>query len=536
MDPSKTSIQVKILAALVAVFLSLMIATTWHTAASERAMASELARQKAFDTATSFFDGVNTMMLTGTMAQRELLRQKLLAHDDITETRIIRGKAVVDTFGPGNPEEHILDELDRRALQGETIVEPGEDAAGRSITVLSPIVATADFRGTNCLTCHVVPEGTVLGTTRVTYSLAAIDARIDRNILVSGAINVLMLVIGVVAITWLLHRIVTSPLQRVRDTMALVENDADLTRELDVRSRDEIGALATAFNGMLRRFRASLGEVSTTTGQLQRVAGDIATVSSQTAQAAEQQRGETDTVAAAITQLQSTAAQVREGATGAAEASVDADRTANEGATTTRAAIDGIHDLVNEIERAAEVIEHLDRRSASVGGVLDVIKSIAEQTNLLALNAAIEAARAGEQGRGFAVVADEVRTLANRSHESTQEIERIVEQLQLGARDAVAVMSRAKQSAEKRREQVETADSGLNLIAERVSHIRDLNAQMAVAAREQSVVTENVGHNVVTISQLAERTSTDAAQATTVSGELLQLAAKLECMVKQFRF
>jgi methyl-accepting chemotaxis protein len=536
MNSINISVQTKILIALAAVFVSLMIATNWHMAVSERAMVQELAEQKARDTASSFFDGVNTMMLTGTMAQRDLLRRKMLAHEDITETRIIRAASINDIFGPGNPEQGVQDDLDRRALNGETVIRQGHDANGRNVTVVLPIVATKDFRGTNCINCHVVDEGTVLGATRVSYSLAGLDQRIDRNLLVSGGLNVVILVVGIIVVTWLLRRIVVRPLSEMRETMQAIETDADLTRRLRVVSNDEIGSLSSAFNQMLGRFNGSLSEVSDTTQRLKEVAGQIASVSAQTASAAEQQRTETDAVATAITELESTAVQVREGASGASDASVEADRTAAEGASTTRAAIDGIHVLVSEIERAAEVIERLDQRSQSVGAVLDVIKSIAEQTNLLALNAAIEAARAGEKGRGFAVVADEVRTLANRSHESTQEIENIVEQLQVGARDAVSVMNRAKQSAEERREQVESADSGLNQIAERVGHIRDLNAQMASAAREQSAVTQDVSRNVVNISQLAERTATDAEQATSVSNMLLDLSDQLEALVRRFKF
>jgi methyl-accepting chemotaxis protein len=536
MQATRTSVQTRILAALTAVFVALMIATTWHMAASERTMVSELAEQKALDTASAYFDGVNTMMLTGTTAQRDVLRNKVLAHQDITETRIIRGEEVNKVFGAGNPEQRVVDDLDRRALTGEAIVVHRKDPNGRSVTVLTPIVASSDFRGTNCLTCHVVSEGTVLGATRVSYSLAGLDAQIDRNLLVSGGLNVLMLIIAISVMTWLLRFIVIKPLGKMRESMSHIEANADLSCRLANRGDDEIGGLSRAFNSMFERFGESLREVLDTTTQLKSVAGQITETSAQTTQAAEQQRSETDMVATAITELESTALQVREGATSAADASIEADRTAHEGAATTRAAIEGIHDLVAEIERAADVIEQLDQRSQRVGGVLDVIKSIAEQTNLLALNAAIEAARAGEKGRGFAVVADEVRTLANRSHESTREIENIVEQLQIGARDAVDVMTDAKLSAEKRREQVQTADSGLNLIAERVARIRELNARMASAAHEQSMVTQDVSRNVLTISQLAERTATDAEQTTEVSNKLMRLSNQLESLVGRFRF
>ena len=530
------SIQVKIVAGLAAVFVTLIIATTWHMAHTERQMVMSLAEEKALDTARSYFDAVNTMMLTGTVAQRGLVRDKVLTHEDITEARIIRGAGVNSVFGTGTQEQVIMDDLDQRALNGEEVIVAGEDHSGRTVTAILPLLASSDFRGTNCLNCHAVPENSVLGAVRVDYSLARLDGQINRNILTSGGLNIVMLVIGIVLIAWLLRQIVSRPLQAMRDSMQRIEQEADLTVRLKVGSNDEIGSLSNTFNSMLDRFGGSLHDVSETTHKLKEVAGQIASVSSQTAQAADQQRAETDAVATAITELESTAIQVRESATGAAQASVEADQTANDGARTTREAIDGIHELVSEIERAADVIDRLDQRSQSVGAVLDVIKSIAEQTNLLALNAAIEAARAGEKGRGFAVVADEVRTLATRSHESTQEIENIVEQLQMGARDAVNVMHRAKSSAEERRSQVESADSGLNQIAERVGHIRDLNAQMASAAQEQSSVTQDVSRNVVNISQLAERTSVDAEQATAVSNAVLDLSGQLNALVARFKF
>ena len=530
------SVQTKILAALAVVFVLLMLATTWHSVSNERAMAGELAEQKAGDLASSYFDGVNTMMLTGTMGQRDLLRAKYEAHADVTEVRQIRAPAVVQTFGPGGPEQDVRDALDRRALAGERVVDESRDATGRLVTVVTPIVASKDFRGTNCLTCHQVAEGTVLGATRVSYSLARLDQKIRHNLIEASVINLGLLILAMAAITWLLRRIVVQPLSRIRGTMQHIEREADLRERIDIASRDEIGEVCRAFNGMLEHFGASLGQVSDTAAQLNSAADQIAEVARQTAAAAAQQRGETDTAATAINELEATALQVRGSACSAADASVEADQAAAEGAQTTGDAITGIHELTREMERAAEVIERLDERSRSVGAVLDVIKGIAEQTNLLALNAAIEAARAGETGRGFAVVADEVRTLANRSHESTREIETIVEQLQLGARDAVTAMAQAKNSAERRRSQVESAVTGLSLIAERVGHIRELNAQMAVAAEEQSVVTQDVGRNVVNISQLAERTTHDAAQTTEASRDLVQLAERLQQLVHRFRF
>jgi len=198
-------------------------------------------------------------------------------------------------------------------------------------------------------------------------------------------------------------------------------------------------------------------------------------------------------------------------------------------------AIGGIDSLLSEIGQAAEVIKRLGEQSDNVGVVLDVIRGIAEQTNLLALNAAIEAARAGEQGRGFAVVADEVRTLATRTHESTQEIQAMIEKLQLGARDAVKAMENASSKAQDESDHVERAAESLAMIAGQVSGINDMNTQIATAAEEQTKVTEDINRNVVNISQRADATAENARRNQEVSEELVALAAQLDELVSRFK-
>lgn len=529
------SIQVKILACIVTISLLSLGCVTWQSASSEKELVSKLAEQKVADVARSYFDGLNTMMLTGAMGQSAVLRDKTLAHPNITEVRLVRGRAIADAYGPGAPWQAVADELDRRALAGESITLRGADAQGRLITVLEPIKASADFRGTNCLGCHAVAENTVLGAVRVSYSLAALDAEIHSKILATAGINLVLLAMGMTLIAGLMRRIVVTPLVQMSEAMGAIEKNADLARRLPVQSGDEIGVLATAFNGMLANFSVSLGNVAEAANELNREIGKISGIAGQTSAAALEQRSETGAVVDAIAELEAAVREVRTGADNAAAASVEADRAASEGAKAIQEAIDGIYGLVGDIDHAAEVIKQLDDKSKGVGSVLDVIRGIAEQTNLLALNAAIEAARAGEYGRGFAVVADEVRTLATRSHESTEQIKKIVDQLQVEARKAVAVMANAKAIAEQRSEQVRSTDQILALIADRVTHIRRLNAQMADAADEQSSVARNVNQSIGNIGHLAERTAMDAEQTHAFIDNLVGLAKRLNQLVDRFK-
>jgi len=530
-----SSIQSRILLSIASVVVVLMTVSMLFMVDRQKQLVQSLATEKAKDLANSYFDGINTMMLTGSMAQSKVLRDKLLARPDITDVRLIRGPEISKLYGPGSAEQVPADALDQRALSGQSVIEPPTDADGQRITILEPVVASSNFKGTNCLTCHAVPEGTVLGAVRVSYSLAHLHDKINHDLIFAGIIAAVLFLLGMMMMTMLMRKIVVKPLGEMRDTMNQISRNADLRQRLSATANDEIGQLSESFNSMLDSFSNILNQVSDTSYHLSQATAQISTVARQTTDAANQQNRETESVLNAINQLETSVRDVRQGASGAAQASVEADQQAANGAATTKNAIDGIYELVNEIERASDVIRRLDEKSKGVGSVLDVIKGLAEQTNLLALNAAIEAARAGEQGRGFAVVADEVRTLATRSHQATGEIETIIEQLQREARDAVAVMNNAKLSAEERRTQVQCADEGLNLIADKVTHIRRLNTQMASNADSQSQTAQHVSQSVVNISRLTERTALDAEKTNAASMELVKLANRLNELVGQFK-
>ncbi|MBB1485241.1 methyl-accepting chemotaxis protein [Oceanospirillum sediminis] len=530
------SIQTKITVALLLVFAIVFVVSMVFSVRNERAMVEEVILQHTQDTADSYFDAVNIMMITGTLQNRDILRKKVMSQPDVVDARIIRSEEVNKVFGPGFPEEKISDDLDRRAISGEKITQISEGDSGRVLTVLNPIIASKDYRGTNCLMCHIVPEGTVLGAVRVSYSLGTLDSHISANLMRLGITQVLLFTAGFIVILYLLRRLIVKPLNNVREVMQHVERNSDLSLEVqNTSTNDEIGALASAFNNMLGRFRGSMQQVAGMTHQLKSAAESISQVAEMTVSAVDSQRRGTDTVASAMQQVETNAFEVKSYAESASEASASADQQAQIGNQMTERAIQAISHLTGEIEQASQVISKVGGYSTEVGTVLDVITSIAEQTNLLALNAAIEAARAGEAGRGFAVVADEVRSLANRTHESTLEVHKTIEQLQQEVAEAVQVMEGAQKSTHSSVEEVQKVSDALSEIAEAVSGINALNSQMTISAQQQEQASAEVNKSVQEIGLIAEQTSSDAQQGVAVSESLLQLAVQLEKMVSQFR-
>jgi len=529
------SVQAKINLALLVVFALVLSASLLYAAVTEKRLVLQVVEQQTKDAADSYFDSINTMMLTGTMAQREVLRNKILARPGVIDARIVRGDLVSKVFGPGFEHQAPADLLDRRALAGEAIMEVTEGKQGRVLTVINPIHAEKDYRGTNCLTCHQVPEDAVMGAVRITYDLSALDGEVDRNILVSAGIQLLLLLTGLLVMSYIIRRVVISRINAMRHTMEEMTAHEDLSRAVVIRAEDEVGAMGHAFNRMIGKFRDSLEAVAGVTRQLGEVSDRVSSVAEKTHGAVIEQRSETDMVASAMNEMSATVQEVARHATQTASASSGADEESKAGVKVATEALDGIEVLIRDIENAAQVIKRVEDDSASIGMVLGVINGIAEQTNLLALNAAIEAARAGEQGRGFAVVADEVRTLASRTQKSTEEIQQTIEQLQNGVRNAVKAMEGAQVRAHAGSECVAKAAQSLTVIAGEVGTINDMNTQIATAAEEQSAVAEEINRNITTISMIADTTSTDAQQTARISDELVQLAAELNRLVSQFR-
>lgn len=529
------SVQTKINLALLAVLFVVMAVSLVFSVMSERKLVQDVVEQQTKDAADSYFDSINTMMLTGTMAQRNVLREKILERPGVVDARIIRNDLIDSMYGPGYDHQAPADELDHRALRDEEVVEIENRDGARILTVINPIHATSNYRGTNCLMCHLVPENSVVGAVRISYSLEELDRQVERNFLVSAAIQSGLLALGLLVIIVIVRRVVIGRVNALRQTMEEMTKDDDLSRTVTIGAQDELGAMGQAFNQMITKFRQSLQAVADVTGRLGDVSGQVSSVADNTLQQVQQQRSETDMVASAMHEMSATVQEVASNAAQTAEASQMADEQARAGVVVAGNASEAIGVLIAEIEHVAEVVARVEADSSSISEVLGVITEIAEQTNLLALNAAIEAARAGEQGRGFAVVADEVRTLASRTRNSTEEIQQMIQRLHAAVADAVAAMDAARVRAGESVEQVENAAGSLNSIAGEVSAISGMNLQIATAAEEQSAVAEEINRNISSISQIADTTSQGASDTHRHSETLVGLADDLRKLVSQFR-
>ena len=381
--------------------------------------------------------------------------------------------------------------------------------------------------------------GTAINLDGVEAQIAQVQGEIDERI--STIITSIMVIAAVLLVIFGIVGVVLSntflrPLQQIKDNLDdIAAGEGDLTRRLPINGDDELGQLAGSFNRFVEKIHGLVRQIVDMTGQLTELVGQVSAQTQRSEEAMERQRHETDQVATAINEMFAAAHEVAQSAQGAAEAAQKTDTEGQAAKHVVDGSIERIHTLVQDIRDSGVSLDTLQKDVSSIVSVLDVIRSIAEQTNLLALNAAIEAARAGEAGRGFAVVADEVRALASRTQQSTQEIQGMIDRLQKGTQDAVTAMRRSSDAGDVTSEQANRAGTSLDAIAQLIATINAMNAQIASAAEEQTAVAEEINRSVHKIAVAVDSVADETQQGAQTARNLAGLGERLGALVRQFR-
>lgn len=458
------------------------------------------------------------------------LRKTLNENLDQAKTRVAKFEALMDDQEIKSLVGDFNRRFDKRRATTERLLSSLDSNRASAVQISMGEGATQfdEMRDVIDTLTEITHRKSVVLSEEIAASAAAAKIKMTSLLIVGLA---LCLALGI-----LLPRFAGARLNALLERLkSIAEGDGDLTQRLETTGKDEFGQIAHEFNVFVANLQESIANVVAVSNQLADKSNYIDKESNSTSQTADRQRQETTMAATAINEMSATVLEVARNTSSAADSAKSADQCAVDGQKIVTAMARGVEALAEEIETSSNAINLLKEDSVNVGAVLDVIRGIAEQTNLLALNAAIEAARAGEQGRGFAVVADEVRTLAQRTQESTQEIREVIERLQGGADTAVERMTGSSRKVGENVDAANNAGAALANITEAVKQIVDLNVQIASAAEEQTTVTEEINRNMVNISEQTDITAESAQSLATAAQELRNLSDNLHQTVGRFK-
>ncbi|MDP1607462.1 MAG: methyl-accepting chemotaxis protein [Rhodocyclaceae bacterium] len=508
--------------------LTLTALVLWESR-SNRLTAIEQARDFSLSMHEATMAGLTGMMITGTVAQRDVFLDQIRQLTVIRDLRVLRGKEVDRIFGSGNPAHHVVaDPVEQRVLdEGKEYSVIATDERGAYLRVVRPVIASANYLGKDCLICHQVATGVVLGAVGMKVSLAAVESAAAAQMIQSFMAALLAAAIFLVVIYFFIRQVVTRPLND--EVIAHLGEIAagDLTAVINERRQDEIGLVLRALALLRRKLSDILRHIGATAQRMQQASHQVTVISNQIATASQQQESRVNEVAAAMDKSRASVGAVEAQAVTAVAHARAAETIAQDGIASVRGNIALMGLVTRQVGDAATGVRELESSAASIRDIIGVIREIADQTNLLALNAAIEAARAGEQGRGFAVVADEVRKLAERTSQSTVKIDTIIGRLTISVRQVSDTMSEVRGSAEKTHQESGRTTAAINAILENITATAEVNQKIAASSSQQMENFTLLQRTLDTLFEILQDSGNKVRTTATIGDDLRVMAGQL---------